>query len=536
MTEVLHCHVCETGLDDPIIWRSQGEAYCARHKPEQGDLVLALGSGSERVVRGAVHPETTAVFSDLANASKEVLTAKEELEAFRHMLNEVETKAPLNDGPRLLGAGRMVAGDKTDFVLARDFESGARIERQLVGLRGALRLIEKGQEDGVSQWSVAEGKLVSVEASVPATAGLAFHLKLEGPHSELQVWCRTEEQMDAWLVWTRRHHPNARISRRPEIIPDAESSFVPTPKRPSAFRAQQNTLRSRISRKISAQSIDVPSASPMGATANASDNKASAQVGAGAVSGDEGAPNNSMERKFGKTVFGWAKKHLQSARNSGAVKQLDVFTASLDDLMEEQRLAVSEASIPLLLSFLADSILNCEGEQTEGIFRISASHDEVADVVRAIRKVRGYDYQSACDFSDPHVPAALLKQWLRDLPVPLFEDYFKCIEISKMVLSQQNGAYKEMMLSLSDVHRHVVIFLIRFLIKVGDKRNVPFTKMPLANLALVFVPSFLRCPNQADISLVLTNQPSEQNFVQTLVELAAQDGWLDFLEEEDVPY
>ncbi len=44
--------------------------------------------------------------------------------------------------------------------------------------------------------------------------------------------------------------------------------------------------------------------------------------------------------------------------------------------------------------------------------------------------------------------------------------------------------------------------------------------MPLANLALVFVPSFLRCPGN-DVSLMLTNQPSEQRFVQSLVELGA---------------
>lgn len=87
-------------------------------------------------------------------------------------------------------------------------------------------------------------------------------------------------------------------------------------------------------------------------------------------------------------------------------------------------------------------------------------------------------------------------------------------------------------MSLSRVHRNVVIYLIRFLQKIGDRANVPTTKMPLENLALVFVPSFLRIPDGSDMALLLTNQPSEQNFVQHLVEYASQDGWLDAFEAE----
>lgn len=50
--------------------------------------------------------------------------------------------------------------------------------------------------------------------------------------------------------------------------------------------------------------------------------------------------------------------------------------------------------------------------------------------------------------------------------------------------------------------------------------------MPLPNLALVFVPSFLRCPLD-DPSLMLTNQPFEQKFVHVLVELGASEAFDD---------
>ena len=53
------------------------------------------------------------------------------------------------------------------------------------------------------------------------------------------------------------------------------------------------------------------------------------------------------------------------------------------------------------------------GLGTEGIFRIPADYDEVMSV-----KCR-YDQWEPGTCSDAHVPAALLKQWLRELYIPL---------------------------------------------------------------------------------------------------------------------
>ena len=53
------------------------------------------------------------------------------------------------------------------------------------------------------------------------------------------------------------------------------------------------------------------------------------------------------------------------------------------------------------------------GLSTEGIFRIPADFDEVMSV-----KCR-YDQWEPGTCSDAHVPAALLKQWLRELYIPL---------------------------------------------------------------------------------------------------------------------
>ena len=53
------------------------------------------------------------------------------------------------------------------------------------------------------------------------------------------------------------------------------------------------------------------------------------------------------------------------------------------------------------------------GLGTEGIFRIPADFDEVMSV-----KCR-FDQWEMGVCSDAHVPAALLKQWLRELYIPL---------------------------------------------------------------------------------------------------------------------
>ena len=65
----------------------------------------------------------------------------------------------------------------------------------------------------------------------------------------------------------------------------------------------------------------------------------------------------------------------------------------------------------LLIYLIYLSALN--GLSTEGIFRIPADFDEVTSA-----KTR-YDQWEPAGCSDAHVPAALLKQWLRELYIPL---------------------------------------------------------------------------------------------------------------------
>ena len=69
-------------------------------------------------------------------------------------------------------------------------------------------------------------------------------------------------------------------------------------------------------------------------------------------------------------------------------------------------------------SFSASVTQIHDGLTTEGIFRIPADFDEVMSV-----KTR-YDQWEPGTCSDAHVPAALLKQWLRELYIPLIPGRF----------------------------------------------------------------------------------------------------------------
>ena len=107
-----------------------------------------------------------------------------------------------------------------------------------------------------------------------------------------------------------------------------------------------------------------------------------------------------------------------------------MFGGTLLEILAIQREKFPNRRLPWILTTLTEQILGkifsvgldrpdlfslaaLNGLVTEGIFRIPADFDEVSSV-----KSR-YDQWEVAVCSDAHVPAALLKQWLRDLYVSL---------------------------------------------------------------------------------------------------------------------
>jgi hypothetical protein len=163
-----------------------------------------------------------------------------------------------------------------------------------------------------------------------------------------------------------------------------------------------------------------------------------------ATSGENDATSGT-EKKAHRSVFGWAKKLYDKAGDlrgkdvKEGVKSMDVFVSSLEEIMEDQSVLFPNLKVPILMSTLAEEVVRRGGHCTEGegrktnfcfffffkkkfnagIFRISASHSDVAEAIAGIKKAKNYDYKLLG--KDPHIPAAIMKQWLRELPIPLFQ-------------------------------------------------------------------------------------------------------------------
>jgi hypothetical protein len=75
-------------------------------------------------------------------------------------------------------------------------------------------------------------------------------------------------------------------------------------------------------------------------------------------------------------------------------------------------------SLPIVLIAMTDAVYFLNGHKTEGIFRISADTEEVMSMKLQI-EAGDYTIRS----SDPHLPASVLKHWLRDLEEPLIPEH-----------------------------------------------------------------------------------------------------------------
>ncbi|KAI7899381.1 uncharacterized protein BX663DRAFT_441361 [Cokeromyces recurvatus] len=180
-----------------------------------------------------------------------------------------------------------------------------------------------------------------------------------------------------------------------------------------------------------------------------------------------------------------------------------VFGESLESIMVLERKNQSTLKIPKIVTFLTHAVHHLNGKTTEGIFRVPGDADAVTKLV----------------ILNPNVPASLLKYWLRDLADPLVpsEFYDACIK-------HANDKVKaiEIINLLPDINRRIALYMIRFLQDFTDPTAIEHTLMNIVNLAMVFAPSFLRCPS-ADLKTIFENSKYEQDFLKTLITFLTVD-------------
>ncbi|XP_004438029.1 PREDICTED: rho GTPase-activating protein 8 [Ceratotherium simum simum] len=124
-----------------------------------------------------------------------------------------------------------------------------------------------------------------------------------------------------------------------------------------------------------------------------------------------------------------------------------------------------------------------KGLRTEGLFRRSASVQTVREIQRLYNQGKPVNFD---DYGDIHIPAAILKTFLRELPQPLLtsEAYEQILGITSVESSLRVTHCRQILQSLPEHNYAILSYLMGFLHEVS--RESIFNKMNSSNLACVF--------------------------------------------------
>ncbi|XP_012783677.2 rho GTPase-activating protein 8 [Ochotona princeps] len=124
-----------------------------------------------------------------------------------------------------------------------------------------------------------------------------------------------------------------------------------------------------------------------------------------------------------------------------------------------------------------------KGLRAEGLFRRSACVETVREVQRLYNQGKPVNFD---DYGDIHVPAVVLKTFLRELPQPLltFEAYEQILDITNVESSLRVNRCRQILQGLPQHNYAVLRFLTGFLHEVS--RESLFNKMNSSSLACVF--------------------------------------------------
>jgi hypothetical protein len=163
--------------------------------------------------------------------------------------------------------------------------------------------------------------------------------------------------------------------------------------------------------------------------------------------------------------------------------------------------------VPRVLPALIGAVKELKGVTTEGIFRISPTKPELEALHKQFEDAHASFELTAAQKQSltAHVPAALLKQWLRSLSEPLIPElqYGACLALAKDAQPPINSAANKqavakLMDGLPQVNRRVVELIAALVKELCVPANAKRNRMGVEALAIVFAPSFLRSVWAAD--------------------------------------
>mmetsp|Transcript_4607 Transcript_4607/g.8985 ORF Transcript_4607/g.8985 Transcript_4607/m.8985 type:complete len:649 (-) Transcript_4607:439-2385(-) len=210
------------------------------------------------------------------------------------------------------------------------------------------------------------------------------------------------------------------------------------------------------------------------------------------------------------------QKDIKAGRFQGNPNSF--FYATLEHCMDMQK-GKYDLDVPIIVVNLIKAIQDLGGMTVEGIFRLSAKKE---DLVRLRAQFDKGDVEVR--ETSPHVPAGLLKQWLRELAEPLIptELYEEAIKIAKSIKDEDPKLTKSVIdgfvTQLPALNQKVLEHICTLAGKIADLSSV--NKMTYSNLAIVFAPGFLRNPSE-DPAEMLENSKYETAFTNHLLQAVA---------------
>jgi Rho GTPase-activating protein 1 len=144
--------------------------------------------------------------------------------------------------------------------------------------------------------------------------------------------------------------------------------------------------------------------------------------------------------------------------------------------------------------------LQKHGLETEGIFRRCANTRVLKDVQKAFNEGATVDFDQ---LGDIHIPAAILKSFLRQLPEPLltYDLYDHIIHVQSMEVGERLVEMRRILTEeLPADNYYVLKYVVHFLTEVAAKSDV--NRMTAENLSIVFGPNLLWSKNEASLTLI----------------------------------
>jgi hypothetical protein len=213
--------------------------------------------------------------------------------------------------------------------------------------------------------------------------------------------------------------------------------------------------------------------------------------------------------RMSKTIKVGPSKHpptiadLDNMATNGVRPSSVLFGGSLEYIVYLQKVQGSSLDVPEIIPRLCEMIETNGGFQTKGIFRIAAEKSEIHHLRHSVHEGK-YEYKKT---NDPHVPADVLKHWLRDLLEPLFPVamYDQCLKASDSVPN-----CVALCQTLPKAHYDTCDWLMTWLVGLAKHQSV--TAMNEDNIAIVFCQDILRT-TETDPQALLKNSAKEKNFV-----------------------